>query len=127
LKILLDTHAFLWFFGGDRRMSRKARTVLTDPANEPFISVASVWEMAVKASLGRLQLPLSVGDYVAEKARRGFHVLPLELSHAARVQTLPFIHQDPFDRMIVAQALVEDMPLVSADMYVRQYPVTVLW
>jgi PIN domain nuclease of toxin-antitoxin system len=127
LKILLDTHVFLWFFDGDPRMSRKARTALTDPANEPFISAASVWEMTVKASLGRLQLPLAVGDYVAEKILRGFHVLPLELPHAARVQTLPFIHQDPFDRMIVAQALVENMPLVSADTYIRQYPVTVLW
>lgn len=127
MRVLLDTHAFLWFMAGDARLSRKAREAMSDVNASLFLSAASVWEMAIKASLGRLLLPVPVASYVAEKVRDGFQMLPIEWVHAATVQTLPFHHHNPFDRLIIAQALVEKLPLVSGDRKFLKYGVSVIW
>jgi len=127
MRLLLDTHAFLWFVTGDRRLSADARRTLKDNHAELFVSAVSVWEMAIKMSLGRLSVPGSVADYMAEKVKDGFRVLPLEWWHAVKVQELPFHHNDPFDRAIIAQAVVEKMPLVSGDRIFAQYPVSLVW
>ena len=127
MRVLLDTHAFLWFMAGDARLSQKAREAMSDENAELFLSAASVWEMAIKAALGRLQLPLPVADYVAEKIHDGFQVMPIDWVHAAAVQKLPFHHRDPFDRLIIAQAQVEKLPLVSGDRLFRKYDIQLVW
>ncbi|MBI2059680.1 MAG: type II toxin-antitoxin system VapC family toxin [Nitrospirae bacterium] len=127
MRVLLDTHAFLWFVTGDRRLSRPALRALEKKGDEIFLSAASVWEIAIKASLARLVLPAPVREYVAEKMEQGLRLLPVEWSHAAAVEKLPFHHRDPFDRLLVAQALAESMPMVTGDRTFRAYGVEVIW
>jgi len=127
VKLLLDTHAFLWFVTGDERLSRRARRALEAEDSELVLSAAVVWEMAIKAGLGRLVLPATVGDYVAEKLAEGFSVLAIDWVHAAAVERLPLHHRDPFDRLLAAQALSERLPLVSSDPLFRSYGVKVIW
>ena len=127
MKLLLDTHAFLWFVTGDRRLSRRARRAVEAGDSELLISTASVWEVAIKTSLGRLTLPKSVHDYFDDKVATGFIILPVEWAHAARVAELPFHHRDPFDRLIIAQALVERIPIVSGDPGFKMYGARIVW
>jgi PIN domain nuclease of toxin-antitoxin system len=127
MRILLDTHAFLWFVAGDDRLSRKARRAMEGDDAELFLSAAVAWEMAIKSSLGRLTLPSPVEQYVAEKLESGFHMLPIEWTHAAAVETMPFHHRDPFDRLLAAQAIIEKMPIVTADPVFRLYKADVVW
>jgi len=127
VRLLLDTHAFLWFVAGDERLGRRARRALEDDESEPLLSAASVWEMAIKAGLGRLTLPATVEEYVAMKLAEGYAILPVEWPHAAAVERLPLHHRDPFDRLLAAQALVEKLPMVTADSVFRQYGVKTIW
>jgi PIN domain nuclease of toxin-antitoxin system len=112
---------------GDARLSRRARWTLEDPRCEPYLSAASVWEMAIKVALGRLRLPAPVPDYVEAKLRAGFRALPIEWPHAAAVASLQRHHRDPFDRLLVAQALLEGLPLLTGDPAFGPYPVKTVW
>lgn len=127
MRLLLDTHAFLWFAAGDRRLGRAARKALEHAGSELYISAASIWEMAIKSSLKRLTLRGPINRYIAEKIEEGYRVLPVEWEHAAAVEDLPFHHRDPFDRIIIAQALTEEMTLVSRDKVFRRYGVQLVW
>ena len=127
MTLLLDTHAFLWFVTGDRRLSRKARRAVEAADSELLISTASVWEVAIKASLGRLTLPTSIHHYFDDKVAAGFIILPIEWVHAAKVAELPFHHRDPFDRLIIAQGLVEGIPIVSGDPEFKSYGARIVW
>jgi PIN domain nuclease of toxin-antitoxin system len=127
MKLLLDTHVFIWWDSDPARLSAPALAALRDPANEVWLSVASVWEMVIKAQLGKLTLRLPLADIVRRQQGNGLQVLPVTLAHALAVEGLPALHKDPFDRMLIAQANVEGAELVSADQVVRQYPVRVLW
>ena len=127
MRLLLDTHVFLWFVTGDDRLSRRARRTIEDDETEFYLSAASVWEMAIKASLGRLTLPAPVEKYIAEKVVSGVRILPIEWIHAAAVETLPFHHRDPFDRLLVAQSATEKMPIITADPIFSAYKVSVVW
>jgi PIN domain nuclease of toxin-antitoxin system len=127
VRLLLDTHALLWFQAGDRRLSRAARAAIEAADAELLLSAATVWEMAIKASLGRLRLSDPVERYIGEKLSQGFGLLPVEWQHAARVEHLPWHHRDPFDRLLVAQALVERCPLVTRDRVFRKYGVSIIW
>jgi PIN domain nuclease of toxin-antitoxin system len=127
MTLLLDTHAFLWFVTGDSRLSRAARVALENDDARLCLSAACVWEMAIKSSLGRLTLPGTLEDYVAEKLAEGFQMLPVDWTHAAAVERLPFHHRDPFDRLLVAQSLAERVPIVTRDRVFRRYGVQVVW
>ncbi len=127
MKLLLDRHAFLWFVTGDERLSKRARRAMEAEGAELVLSAAVVWEMAIKAGLGRLALPTTVEDYVMEKMEEGFTMLPIYWPHAAAVERLPLHHRDPFDRLLAAQALQEKLPLVSSDPVFRSYGVKVVW
>jgi PIN domain nuclease of toxin-antitoxin system len=128
MRLLVDGHALLWCIEDTGRLSRRAARVLADGRNRQFVSVATIWELAVKASLGRLRLSRPF-DVVMDDAIRihRFEVMNVELRHALRVAELPRLHGDPFDRMLVAQAIEERCVLVSGDPAVREYPVEHLW
>ena len=128
MRVLLDTHALLWFLNDDRRLSRHAYGLITAPDTGVLISVASLWEIVIKASLGRLELAEPFGDLIpAQLAAERIEVLPIEIRHLAALRDLPLHHRDPFDRLIIAQAVSERVPVVSRDREFGTYPVTVLW
>lgn len=128
MRLLLDTHAFLWFVGGSSKLSGAARKLIEDPANERFLSVASLWEMAIKASLGRLKLALPFTELVqGEVLGNAMQPLAIQPAHLDELAKLPFHHRDPFDRLIVAQGLTEDMIIISKDKAFESYPVKLLW
>lgn len=128
MTILLDTHAFLWFIAGDRRLSTTARTMIEDARNLRWLSMASVWEIAIKTSLGRLTTPEPIDTFLVDQLQRnGINLFPISLVHVLRVATLPFLHRDPFDRLIAAQCLTETIPIVSRDEVFEYYGATRLW
>ena len=125
---LLDTHTFLWLATEDERLSPTARELVLDPATDLFLSVGSVWEMAVKKSLGRMELTVPLSRLVAEQLKQlRTSLLEIRREHALLVETLPFHHRDPFDRLLVAQAIEERLPLLSADSQLDAYPVERVW
>ncbi len=116
MKLLLDTHVFLWFIMGSPHLSAEARALIEDEKNRKFISVASLWEIAIKSSIGKLSLSAAFDQLIPQQLRlNGFELLPIEIAHLATVTTLPFHHRDPFDRLLIAQAMTEQMPIVSSD------------
>jgi len=128
MRLLLDTHAFLWWIFDDRRLSPTARDLIADPSAEILFSVVSAWEIAIKARTGRLDLPADVPAFVQDQVRRNrFTVLPIALRHALQVHALPDHHRYPFDRLLVAQAQVEKVPLLSRDAQSAAYDVELRW
>ena len=130
MRLLLDTHAFLWFVAGDNSLSKPARAAIEDSENEKFVSVASAWEIAIKASIGKLNIDAqNVANFIDEQMEEnGFDFLAISPAHAYRVASLPFHHRDPFDRLLIAQSLEEDIPLVSCESRVfTPYGTTIIW
>lgn len=128
MNILLDTHAFLWFIAGSENLSDKARELIEDEANHVFLSAASLWEMAIKVSLGKLTLTEPFETLIPEQlAVNGIELLAISVPHATRVASLPFHHRDPFDRLLIAQALTEEIPIISGDEAFDAYGITRLW
>jgi len=129
LRLLLDTHTFLWWSSQrGAKLSERARDLLADGTTDVSFSVVSAWEIAIKVGAGRLDLPDAVERYVPDRIRHhGFDLLPVELSHVFRAGTLPPIHRDPFDRMLVAQAQVEGLPILTADPAISRYDVETIW
>ena len=123
-RFLVDTHALLWWLTDDAALSPAARDAIADPASEPFVSSASVWEIAIKRSLGKLAAPDDLPDRIAAD---GFPWLPISADHAWQVRELPLHHRDPFDRLLVAQALTERLAIITADPHFGQYGVQVHW
>lgn len=119
MRLLLDTHVFLWWCAGDPRLTEVERQAIRDGANDVFLSAASVWEMAIKQTLGRLQVPEPASAAVA---RLGIERLPVAFEHAEATVLLPPLHRDPFDRLLVAQAKIEGLTLVTRDPLIRSYP-----
>ncbi len=128
MKALLDTHAFLWWITDDPKLSLRVWGIISDGENEIFVSAATGWEIAIKSQIGRLKLPDEPQRFVPEQLRiNGMKSLPIEMRHALHVSTLPNYHQDPFDRILIAQAQMEDMPVLSADPEIGKYEVTIIW
>lgn len=128
MRLLLDTHAFLWFVTSDERLSPVAEQAMRGSGNELLLSVASVWESAVKYNLGRLPIPEPLDTFVPTHLRANrIALLPIELHHTYEVARLPHHHRDPFDRLLIAQSLTERIPVVSADGAFDAYPVRRVW
>ena len=128
MKVLLDTHAFLWWNTEDPQLSKRAREIIADGQSEIFISAASAWEIAIKTSKGMLALPEPPAHYVEKRMNLyRFQALPIQIYHASRVYELPLHHADPFDRLLIAQSQIESMPLISVDSEIRKYEVEVVW
>jgi PIN domain nuclease of toxin-antitoxin system len=129
VKVLLDSHVFLWWVSdGGRQLTAKVVDLIEDPATEVYVSAVTGFEVASKAARGRLQIPAPADTYVPSRMQRhGFIGLPIDLPHALRAGALPLIHRDPWDRLLVAQAQIEAMPIVTADPVIGQYDVDVVW
>jgi PIN domain nuclease of toxin-antitoxin system len=128
MRALLDTHTFLWWTTDDPRLSKKAREIISEGNNELYLSAASGWEMAIKARLGRLRLPDGLERFVPEQlALNGIESLPVQMSHTLHVHVLPDHHRDPFDRLLVAQAQLESLPILTRDPYIARYQVKTVW
>ncbi len=128
MNILLDTHAFLWFVNDDPQLSATAKRLIEDETSQPFLSAASLWEMAIKISLGKLSLKQPYEVFISDQlALNGIGVLNITLAHTAVVAALPFYHRDPFDRLLIAQSKIEAMPIVSADAVFDEYGIKRIW
>lgn len=127
MKLLLDTHTFLWWDSEPEKLSRRALELCQNPENMIVLSVASIWEMQIKIQLGKLKIKMPLAEMIGQQQQNGIEILPVEASHIFAVESLPNYHKDPFDRLIIAQAIVEDAILISADPLISQYPVGVEW
>jgi len=128
MKLLLDTHALLWFISNDSQLSVPARQNIENPEHDKFVSAASLWEIAVKLSLGKVKLPRPFHEVFPRQLEiNGFELLPISCAQLNQVVALPFHHRDPFDRLLIAQALADDLTLVTRDPDFSKYPAKVLW
>ncbi len=127
MNILLDTHALIWFSEFDPKLSTRAKAAIESKENRWFVSVATFWEMAIKSSTGRLPLKKPLREIMTEVPANGFYILPIRPAHILQCETLPFHHRDPFDRMLIAQALAEDFTLVSNETLFDGYGIKRLW
>ena len=128
MKLLLDTHALLWYYFDDTQLSTSARLLIEDVANTKYVSPANYWEIAIKLNTGKYALAESYEDFIQHAIYdNNFPILPVDPRHTAVLVSLPLHHKDPFDRLMIAQAMVEGIPLVSADPALDAYPITRLW
>jgi PIN domain nuclease of toxin-antitoxin system len=128
VRILLDTHALLWFVAGDAQLSAAARSAIEEAADLPLVSIASVWEIGIKISLGKLDVGVPLGTFVRDHILgNGMEILAITPAHIERVVRLPFHHRDPFDRLLVAQALEESVSIVGRDAEFSKYGIALVW
>lgn len=128
MRLLFDTHSFLWWITDNSRLSSMVRATISDRNNELFFSAASAWEIATKAQLGKLLLPKKPEQFISEQLLiNSIESLPIHISHAVRVYDLPIHHKDPFDRILVAQSQLENLSIMTLDPLISQYDVNVIW
>jgi PIN domain nuclease of toxin-antitoxin system len=128
MDVLLDTHTMLWFLWDDSRLSGPAKSLIEDADNRKLVSIASCWEIAIKVGLGKVELGEPSRSFLPREIdRNNFELLPISIDHATTVEGLAAYHRDPFDRMLIAQAMTEKLPVVSADVVFDQYGVSRLW
>ncbi len=126
MKYLIDTHILIWYGAGTKYLKPNTVALLRNPDNEIFVSHASIWEMAIKASIGKLQLGFPISQLEEKLSQLGFKLLPFDFRHYEALSNLPFFHNDPFDRMIIAQAMIENVEIVTHDAHFSGYPVRVV-
>lgn len=128
MKLLLDTHTFIWFVTDDPKLSPTAKALIENEYNEKWFSIASIWEMAVKHSVGKLKFDVPFRTFVEQQmGLNSMELLHVEMKHLAVVATLPLHHRDPFDRLLIAQAMMEGLPIVGADSVFDAYSIQRLW
>jgi PIN domain nuclease of toxin-antitoxin system len=127
MKLLLDTHAFIWFVEDDEKLPERIRIQIEDAENEILISIVSLWEIAVKTSLGKLELTIDIPSMISKIEENGFSILPILPEHTVFVSSLPFHHRDPFDRMLISQSITEKIKMVSKDGAFDDYDVDIIW
>lgn len=128
MKLLLDTHTFLWFIEGDLNLSNTARNLIEDESNQRFLSIVSLWEISIKISLNKLALQMSFTDLVSQQVYgNAIELLAIQAAHLDELAQIPFHHKDPFDRLIIAQSIVENMAVISKDTAFTRYPVTLIF
>lgn len=128
MNLLLDTHAFLWFIAGDSRLDSNAKQLIENPNNKNYLSIASIWEITIKSSIGKLTVPMPPSVLIREHVLgNDIALLPVTPEHFDVLHSLPFHHKDPFDRLLVAQSLCEDLSLVTRDRALVAYGVDLIW
>lgn len=128
MNLLLATHAFLWFVNADAQLSKAAKSLIEDPGNRKLVSIATCWEICIKSGLGKLKLGEKAATFLPrELAANCFGLLDISLAHALFVESLPHIHRDPFDRILIAQSIVQSIPMVSNEVQFDAYGITRFW
>lgn len=128
MKALLDTHTFLWWTTNDSRLSSLCHQIIRDPNNQIYLSAASAWEIAIKVQIGKLTLPEPAETFVPGRVSlTGFLPLPISVEHTLKTASLPLLHRDPFDRLLIAQSQLENAPILTTDPLLVQYAVSTLW
>ena len=127
MNLLVDTHAMLWYAGGDDRLSKEARAAIENSANTNYLSIASWWEIAIKCSIQMIYLDIAFDVFMKDRIREVFRILPIDPQHLPMLTTLPFHHRDPFDRLIISQAIMEAMTICTGDDSFSRYDVQVIW
>jgi PIN domain nuclease of toxin-antitoxin system len=124
---LLDTHAAMWYFNGDNALSKNAKEIMLELSNQIYLSVCSAWELAIKVNLGKLKFNGHAARFVHLAETYGFSILPIKTAHLTAYESLPMIHRDPFDRLLVATALAEQLTIITADEDIAKYQVSHIW
>jgi PIN domain nuclease of toxin-antitoxin system len=128
MRVILDTNSFLWFISGNEKLSNAAKIFISDFNNELILSTASLWEIAIKISIGKLELSQPYDKFIPQQLEENdIAILPITLKHLTKLIDLSFKHRDPFDRLIIAQALSEDLPVISSDIMFSEYPIKLIW
>jgi len=127
MRLLLDTHTVLWFFDDVERLSESAYKAILDTENTKYVSIASAWEVAIKISLSKLHFEGGAANFLAMVEENGLSILPIKHEYVKLLESLPFFHRDPFDRMLIASAVSEGMCLISADANIHKYDTTIIW
>jgi PIN domain nuclease of toxin-antitoxin system len=126
-KYLLDTHTLIWFLEGDSQISPLAKSLVLDTDNQLFVSMASLWEMAIKTSIGKLTLTQPLEEIIKRLPLEFMELLPIEVPHVLAIQNLPFHHKDPFDRILIAQTITENIEIISIETIFDQYGIKRVW
>ncbi len=124
---LLDTHTAIWFLNGERILSQTVRQIIVDPSNRRCISIASVWELAIKIGIGKMKFPGNSAGLVRVARANGFFIIPIKEDYPTVLENLPLIHRDPFDRILIATAIAEQMTIITADADIVRYDVPHVW
>lgn len=127
MNLLLDTHTLIWFLNGDPFLTAKARSAIESSNNIKFVSMASVWEISIKFSLGKIQIPKGIKNLIALIEDNGFEFLPITLEHLVEISSLDYFHRDPFDRLLIAQVKIENFTIITKDENIRLYKIKTLW
>ncbi|MES2765614.1 MAG: type II toxin-antitoxin system VapC family toxin [Bacteroidota bacterium] len=127
MKLLLDTQVLIWIFGQQEKLSAQAVEFIQDKNNELFVSIVSLWEIAIKIKLGKLNLPVELSQFIADVTANDIEILNIETSHLLHLTSLPLHHRDPFDRLIISQGMVEKLRFISSDKAFVLYPITNAW
>jgi len=127
MRVLLDTHVLLWYLSSDPKLSEKAKDIIADKSNNCYFSLASLWEIVIKLDLNKLRLPMPFEKFIDHLTSKDFQILPIQLADLKVLQGLPAYHRDPFDRILIAQAIQENIPVISADQYFNAYAIPIIW
>lgn len=127
MNYLLDAHTLIWLFEGDKNLSKEARLIIENQESVCFVSSATLWEIAIKVSIEKLEMHCSYGDFMRLIWENGIEVLDIKAEHCLKLLDIPFYHKDPFDRLIIAQSIIEDMTIISRDTHFNNYPVKIIW
>jgi len=127
MKYILDTHTLIWFLQGNEALSKKAKRIIEETDSEKYISIASIWEIAIKVSLEKLQLAKPLDSFLFDLSQANITILPIKLSHTLRLSRLEFFHKDPFDRLIIAQSIEENFEVLTRDPNFPPYDIVIHW
>ena len=128
MEYIIDTHTLLWIVDDDPQLSKKVRSIYLNPANDIYISLASIWELVIKVSLKKLIIDDSIGNFVNTQIKgNSIRILEIKLNHITALENLPYYHRDPFDRLIISQSMLEKIPVLSNDNFFDKYPIKRIW
>jgi len=127
MNYILDTHSIIWFLNGSSQLSEKSRITIESSDNQKFISIGTVWELAIKISIGKFEFQSGLNGFVDLVEENGFDILPLSHFDLIHLTNLPFIHRDPFDRLLIAQAMENKMTIITKDEHISKYTISTLW
>ena len=127
MNLLLDTHTLIWFLNGDEKLSYKAKFAIEDTKNSKIVSIASIWEIAIKLSIEKFKFTKGFKHFLDMVEDNGFEILPITFEHAIELSTLEFIHRDPFDRLLISQCIVDKLIIITKDINIKRYKIKTIW